>query len=66
VSASLCSRRFFGRGFGFGGGGEEEEEQTPKGNDVIMPLEVTLRDIYLGASFQVRGVGDRRVCHQVA
>jgi DnaJ-class molecular chaperone len=46
--------RFFGRGgFGFGGGEEDEEEQTPKGHDVIVELEATLRDLYLGASFQV-------------
>ena len=46
--------RFFGRGgFGFGGGDEEEEEQTPKGNDVVVGLEATLRDLYLGASFKV-------------
>lgn len=45
--------QFFGRGFGFGGGDEDEEEQTPKGHDVIVELEVSLRDLYLGASFQV-------------
>lgn len=46
--------RFFGRGgFGFGGGDEEEEEQTPKGNDIVVGLEATLRDLYLGASFKV-------------
>lgn len=46
--------QFFGRGgFGFGGGDEEEEEQMPKGNDVVVGLEATLRDLYLGASFKV-------------
>lgn len=57
VSDKRCTRtpcRFFGRGgFGFGGGDEEEEEQTPKGNDVVVGLEATLRDLYLGASFKV-------------
>ena len=47
-----CICRFFGGGFGFGGQ-EEEEEQTPKGNDVHVELEVTLRDLYLGAAFTV-------------
>ncbi len=45
-------RRFFG-GFGFGMGGEEEET-TPKGNDVFVELEVSLRDLYLGQQFEVR------------
>jgi DnaJ family protein B protein 11 len=45
----LC--RFFG-GFGFGMGGEEEEA-TPKGNDVFVELEVSLRDLYLGNHFEV-------------
>ena len=53
--------RFFGGsggpfgGFGgFGGGGfQEEEEQTPKGNNVYVELEVTLRDLYLGNTFTV-------------
>ena len=45
--------RFFG-GFGFGGfGGGEEEEQIPKGNDVYIELEVTLKDLYLGHTFKV-------------
>ncbi|KAK9792942.1 hypothetical protein WJX73_000736 [Symbiochloris irregularis] len=48
--------QFFGGAFGggfFGGGGGEEEEQTPKGNDVYVELEVSLRDLYLGNSFKV-------------
>ncbi|KAK9824801.1 hypothetical protein WJX74_009851 [Apatococcus lobatus] len=40
-------------GFGFGGG-EEEEEQIPKGADVYVELEVTLRDLYLGNTFKVK------------
>jgi len=46
--------QFFGGGFGFGGFGEEEEEDsTPKGNNIVADLEVSLRDLYLGASFTV-------------
>ena len=53
--------RFFGGGGGpfggfggFGGGGfQEEEEQTPKGNNVYVELEVTLKDLYLGNTFTV-------------
>lgn len=40
-------------GFGGFGGGQEEEEQTPKGNNVYVDVEVTLRDLYLGSTFTV-------------
>jgi len=59
----LClACRFFGgggggpfSGFPFGGGGgfQEEEEQIPKGNNVFVELEVTLKDLYLGNTFTV-------------
>lgn len=43
--------QFFG---GFGGfGGQQEEESTPKGNDVVVELEVSLKDLYLGNHFDV-------------
>ena len=51
--------RFFGGGGpfggfgGFGGGYGEEEEQTPKGNNVYVELEVTLKDLFLGNTFTV-------------
>jgi DnaJ family protein B protein 11 len=52
VHAWCC--RFFGGGFGgFGFGGQEDEDATPKGNDVRVDLEVTLRDLYLGHQFKV-------------
>ena len=31
----------------------EEEEVTPKGHDVHVELEVTLKDLYLGHQFKV-------------
>lgn len=37
--------QFFG-GFGFGGGAQQEENF--KGPDIVIPLDVTLKDIYLG------------------
>lgn len=37
---------FFGGGFG---GGGEEEERTPKGDDVVVDLPLTLEDLYSGA-----------------
>lgn len=56
---SSCS--IFGQGGpfgGFGGFGDrgfgEEEEQTPKGNNVYVELEVTLKDLFLGNTFTVR------------
>ena len=48
--------QFFGGGFGgFGGFGGQQEEETPKGALVRVELEVTLRDLYLGGHFKVRG-----------
>ena len=50
-------RRFFGGGGfpgfggGFGGMGDEEES-TPKGHDVHVELEVTLKDLYLGHQYK--------------
>ena len=44
-------------GFGFGGG-QEEEEQTPKGDAVVVELEVTLEDLYVGKTVKVsKGAG---------
>lgn len=40
--------QFFGGGFGF-----ENEEQTPRGHDVRVELEVSLKDIYLGSQFRI-------------
>jgi len=47
--------RFFGGGFGgFGGfGGQQEEPESPKGKTVVVELQVTLRDLYLGRTFPV-------------
>jgi DnaJ family protein B protein 11 len=42
--------QFFGQ-FGFGFGQEQQEEQTPKGNNVIVDLEVSLKDLCLGNQF---------------
>lgn len=50
----------FGGGFGgFGGFGGQQEEETPRGNDVFVDLHVTLKDLYVGHSFQV--VRDKNV-----
>lgn len=44
---------FFGN-FGFGGFGfGQQEEETPKGNNVVVELEVTLRDLFLGGHFKL-------------
>ena len=40
--------RFFG-----GGGSTEEEEKVVKGDDVIVELEATLEDLYMGGSMKV-------------
>jgi DnaJ family protein B protein 11 len=44
-----------GFGFGFGsGGGEEQEVETPKGESIVIDLEVTLEDLYIGRVLDVR------------
>lgn len=42
--------------FSFFGGGsmEEEEEKIAKGDDVIVDLDATLEDLYMGGSLKVR------------
>lgn len=48
--------QFFGGGFGgFGGfgGGQQEEEQELRGENVVVQLEVTLKDLYVGRSMKV-------------
>lgn len=38
----------------FGGGSaEEEEEKVPKGDDVVVDLDATLEDLYMGGSLKV-------------
>ncbi|KAF6156992.1 hypothetical protein GIB67_039753 [Kingdonia uniflora] len=46
ISRVFCS--FFG-----GGGAEEEEERIVKGDDVIVELDATLEDLYMGGSLKV-------------
>ena len=38
----------------FGGGPMEEEERIVKGDDVIVELDATLEDLYMGGSLKVR------------
>jgi DnaJ family protein B protein 11 len=45
--------QFFGGGFGGFGFGQQEEEETPKGDNVVVMLEVTLEDLYLGKHYTV-------------
>jgi len=40
--------------FGGGGGAEEEEEQILKGDEVVVELEASLEDLYMGGSLKVR------------
>lgn len=51
------SSSFFG-----GGGSAEEEERTPKGDDVIVELDATLEDLYMGGSLKV-GLRSRYTIH---
>lgn len=38
----------------FGGGTAEEEETIAKGDDVVVELDATLEDLYMGGSLKVR------------
>eukprot|EP00873_Tetraselmis_striata_P012603 jgi/Tetstr1/432867/TSEL_022216.t1 len=51
--ASDIFSQFFGGGFGFGGGGGEEDAGPQKGDHVMAELEVSLKDLYVGAMFTV-------------
>ena len=54
LALPLLAPRFFGGVGGFGGfGGGEQEPETQKGRTVVVDLEVTLRDLYLGRVFEV-------------
>ena len=39
--------------FGGGGGTEEEEEQILKGDEVVVELEASLEDLYMGGSLKL-------------
>ncbi|KAD6120224.1 hypothetical protein E3N88_11495 [Mikania micrantha] len=39
--------------FGGGGGGHDEEEKVARGDDVIVDLDATLEDLYMGGSLKV-------------
>eukprot|EP00244_Chara_vulgaris_P014916 TRINITY_DN970_c0_g1_i2.p1 TRINITY_DN970_c0_g1~~TRINITY_DN970_c0_g1_i2.p1 ORF type:complete len:335 (-),score=66.84 TRINITY_DN970_c0_g1_i2:30-1034(-) len=50
----IFSQFFGGSGFRVSfGGDEEEEEKTPKGDDVVIELQATLEDLYMGQSFKM-------------
>lgn len=49
-----CLFRFFG-----GGSNMEEEERVVKGDDVIVDLDATLEDLYMGGSMKVLNMLDR-------
>lgn len=45
----------------FGGGPAEEEERIVKGDDVIVELDATLEDLYMGGSLKVKGLSWFRI-----
>ncbi|KAL8262229.1 hypothetical protein R6Q59_026278 [Mikania micrantha] len=46
-------RSIYDRFFGGGGGGHDEEEKVARGDDVIVDLDATLEDLYMGGSLKV-------------
>jgi len=44
---------FFGDFFGFGGQQGQQHQETPKGDSITIPLEVTLEDIYSGNFIEI-------------
>lgn len=54
ICCILCLSSFFGDfGFGFGGS-QQHEKETQKGGDVVMDLDVTLEELYIGTFVEVR------------
>ena len=51
--ADFFSTIFFSFFGGGGGGMEEEEEQILKGDEVIVELDASLEDLYMGGSLKV-------------
>jgi len=43
-----------GFGFGFGGGQQQTEPETPKGEDLVIDLECTLEDLYVGRQATIK------------
>lgn len=53
LSHVCCS--FFGDfGFMFGGNKQQQDRNIPKGNDIVLDLEVTLEEVYSGNFVEVR------------
>lgn len=51
--SSFCS--FFGDfGFMFGGNRQQQDRNIPRGNDIVLDLEVTLEEVYSGNFVEVR------------
>ena len=55
----MCS--FFGDFFSFNFGGQQQggERDVPKGDSFVVPLEVTLEEIYSGNFVEVNKINDR-------
>lgn len=52
VLSSCCS--FFGDfGFMFGGNRQQQDRNIPRGNDIVLDLEVTLEEVYSGNFVEV-------------
>lgn len=50
--SSFCS--FFGDfGFMFGGNRQQQDRNIPRGNDIVLDLEVTLEEVYSGNFVEV-------------
>lgn len=57
ILSSFCS--FFGDfGFMFGGNRQQQDRNIPRGNDIILDLEVTLEEVYSGNFVEVCLEGD--------
>lgn len=54
VRACVSSCSFFGDfGFMFGGNRQQQDRNIPRGNDIILDLEVTLEEVYSGNFVEV-------------
>lgn len=54
LSLSSLSSFFGDFGFMFGGNRQQQDRNIPRGNDIILDLEVTLEEVYSGNFVEVR------------
>lgn len=52
-SVYICCSFFGDFGFMFGGNRQQQDRNIPRGNDIVLDLEVTLEEVYSGNFVEV-------------